>query len=158
MRYIAIFLLLANIGYFAWLRYDVESSSPPAADAPGPLLNRGLILVSEYQEQLAEQSRFSCFDVAGFNTYDSAVSFLAEADKSWLDATLRLTGDSLASHYRIYLPPFSSRGIATIALDDLSESLAAAEMEIGTYLITWGVLENGIALGVFAEPGNARDV
>jgi hypothetical protein len=158
MRYIAIFLLLANIGYFSWLRYNFEPSLPYVADTASPLLNRGLVLVSEYQEQLADQSRFSCFNVTGFNTFDSAASFVAELDESWLDATLRLTGDPLESHYRIYLPPSSSRGIATIALDALSDSLVAAEMEIETYLITRGVLENGIALGVFAELDNARDV
>lgn len=156
MRYIALFLLLANIGYFAWLRFDTQPVSELPPPAPRPLLNTGLTLVSEYEEQLAALPQLSCFTVASFATNDDASSFIAELDELAYDARLHLSGEPLSPQYRVFLPPASSRGIATITLDSLSESLAQAEMEIETYLITRGMLENGIALGVFSERDNAE--
>ena len=156
MRYIAIFLVLANIGYFAWARFQAEPISQGEANVPRPLLNSGITLVSEYQERLAAQPAIACFTVASFDTTDDASSFIAGLGAIAFDARLSLSGDPLSSQYRVFIPPASSRGIATITLDSLSESLSAAQMEVETYLITRGTLENGIALGVFSERENAE--
>lgn len=156
MRYIALFLVLANIGYFAWLRYEAEPATRPVANAPRPLLNSGLTLVSEYEAQLAAQPALNCFTIAKFSTIDDASSFIDELAEAAFSAEVTLSGDPLSSQYRVFIPPASSRGIATITLDSLSESLMAAELELETYLITRGMLENGIALGVFSELANAQ--
>lgn len=156
MRYIAIFLLLANIGYFAWVRYAAEPVASPIPAAPRPLLNSGLTLVSEYEAQLAARPALSCFTLGSFNSTDDASSFIAELGDVIYASDVHLTGESLSSQYRVYLPPASSRGIATITLDSLSESLVAAELEIESYLITRGIFENGIALGVYAELDDAQ--
>ncbi len=158
MRYIAIFLVLVNIGYFAWSRFQPEPVSQIEPSAPRPLLNSGITLLSEYQEQLAARPVLVCFTLASFDSTDDANSFIAELDGIVFDASLSLGGEPLSSQYRVFIPPSSSRGIATITLDSLSESLSAAQMEVETYLITRGPLENGIALGVFAERANAEDV
>lgn len=156
MRYIAIFLLLANIGYFAWVRFGAQPQPLSPPQAPRPLLNTGLTLVSEFQEQLAARPQLRCFTVASFDTNDDASSFIAQFAEIAFDARLHLTGEPLSSQYRVFLPPASSRGIATITLDSLSDSLLEAQMQIETYLITRGPLENGIALGVFGERDNAE--
>lgn len=156
MRYIAIFLLLANIGYFSWIRYGAEPIIPLVSNTPRPLLNSGLTLVSEYQAQLAAQPALNCFTLGSFNTIDDASSLIAELGEAAFATDVTLSGDPLSSQYRVFIPPASSRGIATIALDSLSESLTAAEMEIESYLITRGMLENGIALGVFSELADAE--
>ena len=157
MRYIAIFLLLANIAYFAWLRVAAPPVVVSAPTPARPLLNSGLTLVSEYEQQLAQRPALSCFTVSSFISVDDASSFIAEIGGIASDASVSLSGDPLSPQYRVFLAPASSRGIATITLDSLSESIAAAQMEIETYLITRGPLENGIALGVFSEQASAKD-
>lgn len=156
MRYIAIFLLLANIGYFAWVHYGAEPVLPAAPSAPRPLLNSGLTLVSEYEAQVAARPALSCFTLASFNSTDDASSFIDELGDAVFASNVHLSGEPLASQYRVYLPPASSRGIATITLDSLSESLIDSGLDIENYLITRGRFENGIALGVYSALGEAQ--
>jgi hypothetical protein len=156
MRYIAIFLLVANTGYFSWVRYAAKPIVPRVISAPGPLLNSGLTLISEYEAQLAAQPALNCFTIGDFSTMDDASSFIAEMGKAAFASNVVLSGDPLSLQYRVFLPPASSRGIATIALDALSGDLIAADIESEIYLITRGMLENGIALGVFSELGDAQ--
>ena len=158
MRYIAIFLLVANIGYFSWVRYAAEPIAPAVTSTPRLLLNSGLTLVSEYEAQLVAQPALNCFTIGSFSTIDDASSLIAEMGEAAFAYNVVLSGDPLSSQYRVFLPPASSRGIATIALDTLSEGLIAANMESEIYLITRGMLENGIALGVFLELGDAQGV
>ena len=156
MRYIAIFLLLANIGYFSWVRYAAEPIVLPVTSAPRLLLNSGLTLISEYEAQLAAQPALNCFTIGDFSTIDDASSLIAEMGEAVFASNVVLGGDPLSSQYRVFIPPASSRGIATIALDALSEGLIAADIESEIYLITRGMFENGIALGVFSELGDAQ--
>ena len=156
MRYIAIFLLVANIGYFSWVRYAAKPIVPRVISAPRPLLNSGLTLISEYEAQLAAQPALNCFTIGDFSTMDDASSFIAEMGEAAFASNVVLSGDPLSLQYRVFLPPASSRGIATIALDALSDGLIAADIESEIYLITGGMLENGIALGVFSELGDAQ--
>ena len=156
MRYIAVFLLLANIGYFSWVRYGVEPSILPVKSAPRPLLNTGISLISEYELRLAAQPALNCFTIGSFSTIDDASSLIAAMGEKAYAATVSLGGEPLSSQYRVFIPPASSRRIATITLDGLSESLRAADMVSEIYLITRGMLENGIALGVFSERVDAE--
>ena len=152
MRYIAIFLLLANIGYFSWIRYSQQLITAPVTNTPRLLLNSGLTLVSEYKAEYA----LKCFIIESFNTIDDASSLIAEMGEAAFSSNVSFSGDPLTSVYRVFIPPASSRGIAAITLDSLREGLIAAEMEIESYLITRGMLENGIVLGVFSQLGDAQ--
>jgi len=156
MRYIAIFLLLANIGYFSWVRYSAQRISAPVPNTPRLLLNSGLTLVSEYELQSAAQPALTCFTIQSFSTIDDASSLIATMGEAVFSSTVRLSGDPLSSQYRVFIPPASSRGIAIITLDGLREGLIAAEMEMESDLITRGMLENGITLGVFSQQGDAQ--
>ena len=156
MRYIAIFLLLANIGYFSWVRYSAQRITAPVPNTPRLLLNSGLTLVSEYELQSAAQPALTCFTIQSFSTIDDASSLIATMGEAVFSSTVRLSGDPLSSQYRVFIPPASSRGIAIITLDGLREGLIAAEMEMESDLITRGMLENGITLGVFSQQGDAQ--
>ena len=156
MRYIAIFLLVANIGYFSWVRYAAEPIAPAVTSTPRFLLNSGLTLVSEYEAQLVAQPALNCFTIGSFSTIYDASSLIAEMGEAAFAYNVVLSGDPLSSQYRVFIPPASSRGIAKITLDGLSEGLRAADMESEIYLIARGMLENGIALGVFSELGDAQ--
>ena len=133
MRYIAIFLLLANIGYFSWVRYSAQRISAPVPNTPRLLLNSGLTLVSEYELQSAAQPALTCFTIHSFSTIDDASSLIAAMGEAAFSSTVRLSGDPLNSQYRVFIPPASSRGIATITLNGLREGLIAAEMELGVF-------------------------
>jgi hypothetical protein len=154
MRYIAIFLVLVNIAYFAWLYYQPDETVVIRRPESRPLLNNGLVLVSEYNEQLAEITPI-CEIVSPFPTVDEARSFLAELEITEFTGRLQLSGESLPSLLRLYLPPVGSREQATEQLDDLGGVLAVAEIEMESYLITRGLLANAIALGVFADMDSA---
>ena len=161
MRYIVIFLVVANLAYFAW---NHTHSVEPALQAreSRPLLNNGLMLVSEFAEQSAQQARLDeeasrlCSIVSGFTSVDEANTFMAGAREAAFGTLLNLTGQALSSQYRVYLAPASSRSIATITLDGLSERIIEAELAVETYLITRGLLENGIALGIFGSATEAE--
>ena len=167
MRYIAVFLILANFAYLGWNLWQEQAAESPGTNeavTQRPLLNTGLTLVSEYQAAAAEQAAREaeasrlCSLVAGFASLDEANTFIALAGQAGLSARLALSGDSLPSQYRVYLPPASSRSIATITMDGLGERLAEAGVDVETYLITRGLLENAIALGVYEQESAAAEV
>ena len=172
MRYIAIFLLVANLGYVIWNFTQTDQilpgRSPGQASEQAPenwaLLNTGITLVSEFTAQSAEQERLNALDsalctlVSGFTSIDSASALLLDAEQLALTGGVILLGEPLPSQYRVYLPPSSSREIAAITLAGVSESSSAADLEIETYLITRGALANGVALGVFSARENADEV
>lgn len=167
MRYVAISLLLANLVYFGWasLRPD-ETGMANSRTRQENLLNTGITLLSEYQPgtEMAEvgaegeEQSLLCSRVSGLESVDAANSLMYAARQRGLEAQLELTGQALPAQYRVYLPPASSRAIATITLDGLGERLAEENLAIETYLITRGPLENGISLGVFSERNNAQEV
>lgn len=163
MRYIALFLLLLNLVYFGW-NLSRPAPEPVVEPQSRPLLNTGLTLLSEFEADSELQARLNalasrqCSGVSGLSTLDEANEFMAQARAAGLEAALELQGEALESQYRLYLPPASSRSIATITLDGLAERLQQAELEIDSYLITRGLLENAIALGVYEDLSRAQDV
>lgn len=162
MRYIVIFLLLLNIAYFGWSRYGLSQSDAGSGSEDLPLLNTGLMLVREFEERAAALSAENqnqspmCAIIANFPTVDEAYSLMSESRNRGFSAVLNLTGEALAPQFRVYIPPLSSRSIATITLDGLSEATSNAGLEVETYLITRGSLANAIALGVFARLDSAE--
>jgi len=163
MRYIVVFLILANLGYLGWSFYQPPAPSPDAGPSRN-LLNNGLMLVNEYQEQREEIAAELaaagpvCYVLTPVPSVDEARILLAEAQEAGFDARIQLTGEPLQPQYRVYLPPASTREIATVTLDGLSAQLTAANLEIETYLLTRGFLEDAIALWVYQQPDNAERV
>jgi hypothetical protein len=164
MKYIAIFLLLANLGYFFWsnskFAEPVTFASPPVR----PLLNNGMTLLDEFQAQRASRLAAEalqtkvCLRVGPFNNSEDAAAFISQAREFELSTELVFEGERLPSQYRVYLPPASSRAIAAIVLDALGEAAESAGLQLETYLITRGNLENAIALGVFESPEQAAEI
>lgn len=155
MRYIVMFLIVANLGYFGWQIYFPSESFPAVAAEPRPLLKQGLLLLHEFNTQSANLAQAQthaarpCYLVGDFNGIDDVNSFLQRIAAIGYRAELHLAGEVLPPSYRVYLPPASNREIATITLDGLSERLVVENLQVETYLITRGLLENAVALGVF---------
>jgi hypothetical protein len=164
MKYIVIFLALANVIYFGWLNLGATSIVPPRFSEPGPLLSDGMILLSEYESRISEeelileeQSR-TCLMITGFLNFDDAISFENAASNRGLSASNELKGNLQASQFRVYLPPASSAAVAAITLAALNERVAEMELAVETYLITQGLLENSIALGVVSTLARAEEI
>lgn len=163
MRYIAIFLILANLGYFIWAQTR-PTADFPASGADRELLNTGLMLISEFEAQAAAialenaTDRTICSIVSGFTTVDDANGFILSAQDANLSGLLNLTGEPLPSQFRVFLAPEANRILATRALDSVSAAITTAQLNIETYLITRGALAEGIGLGVFTEAEEAQSV
>jgi hypothetical protein len=160
LRYIALFLLIANIGYFIWA-FARPLESEPEVRQPRELINSGLMLASEFEVQAADlalenatDSRI-CSIVNGFTTVDDANGFILLARELDLDVLLSLTGEILPSQFRVFLPPEPNRLLATRMLDSVSAAVETAEMQAESYLITRGPLSDGIGLGVFVDADSA---
>lgn len=164
LKYIAVFLVLANLGYLAWLNFGATPVEPIGFSEPKPLFSDGMILLSEYQSRilaenlmLAAQNRM-CLSVTGFSNFDDALSFEDAASNRGLSTSQQLLGNLQASQFRVYLPPAHSRAIAIITLDALSERAAEADLTIEIYLTTGGLLENSIAFEVLPTLAEAEDI
>jgi hypothetical protein len=160
LRYIALFLLIANIGYFVWTFVrPLESES--TAYQPRELINSGLMLVSEFEAQTAALAlenvvdSKTCSIVSGFATVDDANGFILLAQRLNLVGLLNLTGGALPSQYRVFLPSEPNRSLATRKLDSVSAAVEAAQLQVETYLITRGPLSEGVGLGVFIDAEEA---
>jgi len=116
------------------------------------------MLVSEYQQLTSAAATPICSLVGNFATVDEANGFIARVESESVTARLSLAGEPLPAQYLVYLSPLSSRLIATITLEGLGEAIAAANLEIENYLITRGLLENAIALGVFSDVASATEI
>jgi hypothetical protein len=167
MRYIAVFLLLANVVYFSWNQYTARDAALGPTPVTIPPINNGLNLLSERNgsvelpeagvAQAAVVSGY-CALVGLFRNLDDANYFMLGAQKLGIDTELKLSGELLSPQYRVYILPLSSREEATSTLIGLNEELRDAELAIESYLITRGELGNGIALGVFDQLSNAEGV
>jgi len=164
MRNIVICLIIVNLGYFGWARFGSEETPPPYNKETRGLLNNGLTLLGEYEEQTALlrqenlQSGLICFTYGRFTSLDDAAGLVQKAQNLGLVAELRLTGDPQDPIYRVFLPPSDSRLAAIEILGRLSEQLSQALIETEIYMITRGLLENAIALGVFERIEEAAAV
>lgn len=157
MKYILILLILANLGFYGWSVYQPLPEAEP--EPPRPLLNTGLTLVSEYEANsvdLALEARRQCSIVSGFSDEEQADDFAAAARARDLQAIVRREEITIPPQFRVYLPPTPSREIANLTLEDLSDRLQQAQLNIETYLITRGELENAVALGVYESRAAAR--
>lgn len=164
MRYIAIFLVIANLSYFGWHLMFPTPPLPATTATPRPLLNQGLVLLSEFQAQAqalaAEEEAASdyCYVVGDFNTLADANEFRARLTALGFGTDLLSDVNPSTSQYQVYLAPAPSREAATLNLEQLSAQLATQAVQVDTYLITRGPLENAIALGVYAQLANAQRV
>lgn len=164
MKYIAIFLFLINLTYFAWMSFGARELSFNNSGETRPLLNNGMVLLSEYQGQIAAQegaakvAGLTCLAITGFTGIEDARALANDAVQLGLITSVQVLEVPASPQYRVFLPPASSQAMATLNLDALTELATNSEIPLESYLITRGPLENAVALGVFSNLVEAREV
>lgn len=174
MKYVAIALLLINVGALVWATTLRQPSAPP------PQITRSfdsdigsLELVSEVdasrQEALnlvinnpirdrasapeAGEEALRCLAIGPFSTVFEAEAMLQQAAALDMAAVMRAidetTGDT---DYRVLIPPHSSVEEAFRKLRELKS------LGIDSYIITQGPQAMGISLGVFSTPEAAQSL
>lgn len=167
MRWILLILLLLNIALYAlfW-------RSSPAVEQLSNENNieetSALVLLSEVRTAPAAvrlnlpalgagELVIACYELGPFMNSADAEQFALE-HKNIFATQIESRQIQTRVDYRVYLPPYMSRDAAESALKDLRAKLQAANVAIDTLLITRGNLENGVALGLFAQQQNALNV
>jgi hypothetical protein len=174
MRNIIITLILANIIFLVFTLW-----APPQTGSRTEVSRaRGMIpalqLLSEISTQgftevgasaqepgnpgYAAQGDTACLSIEGFTNLEDATEFTVLTAALDLEVELRLTGDLLGPHFRVFLGPFPTREEASSALDALKQRTETEREQVDSYLITRGALENGIAFGVFARQAEAQEL
>lgn len=114
-------------------------------------------VVEEAAESPVTAQTLYCAQIGPFRNEDDARNFAnTHAQRMSLSVDIRQV--PAAPDYRVYLPPFASRELATSTQETLRAAFAANNLTIDTYLVPRGELENSIALGLFSEQRNALNV
>ncbi len=161
MRYIVVCLLFANVLYFLYLFFN---PAPVQEEQARELLDSGLMLLSEFDAMSVEQARGLsdaerlCSIASGFADMDQANDFLEQSRATGFAATLVLTGNEAAPHFRVYLAPATSAAEGAAALEQLDQRLAEEDLDLELALIRRGPLANAVTMGTYPDEASARVV
>jgi len=168
VRNIVILLLLSNVAYFFWSQFKSKPEDFTTVQSPTSPGENTLVLLSELNSAplAAETNNVEsdprpstvCFSIGDFLDVSDANQFRDFVGAEGFESTLNLTQYLERSSYRVYLPSFSSLGIAAISLEAIKDALVAAGLTLESSLITEGSLENGIAFGLFNTQDEAVNI
>lgn len=173
MRWVLILLLTLNVCYllWEWLQAAPERESRPELPAVpqvellGEVREEGAVPASrgpDDEEPAGDESTpvadsARCARIGPFSDQQARSAF---ADR--LDSGLPLESGSservVDTLYRVYLPPYPDREAAVEANEQLRQALEEQGLEIDSFVISSGELDDGISLGVFGQQENARTV
>lgn len=124
----------------------------PALNTGGP--NIGVDSVAALSE-----NSLNCFEIGPFDNLVDAQNFIdSRSIQAPMAPELRRTPAPGSAVFRVYLPPQESRELAADKLEELRGAFDAHSLNIDSFLVVRGEMENSIALGVFAEQRNALNV
>lgn len=175
MRWLILSLLFLNFASFLWYWRDSRPESEPVAvqvqgdDLPVAslqLLDERDSVVPDVEsvpepdqenQLLAAGQEPGCFQLEGFADTSQAEGFVAAYAENF---ALSIINEEIAGNpaYRVYLSPAESRSAANAALQELRARLLAESLNIDSFVISSGELENAISLGLFSERSNALNV
>lgn len=144
MRWVALLLLVANLGLAGWLAAGAPGR-PTAESVPPPEIGR-LTLLEEAPSGDDAAVTGACFTVGPFEDAERAQRARERLSGLGLEPSQRRTTDEEVYGYQVVLPPFPSRDEA------LAATRALAEQGISDYfIISDPELENAVSLGLFRE-------
>lgn len=155
MRWVALLLLLANLGLFGWQWAGTPGWSAPGPERPPDIGE--LKLLSEAsppassptspQSPDAAAEPGTCFTIGPFGDPANAEAAGARLAEAGLDSRLRSTSEQVVNGYRVMLPPYPSTEEALAAARDL------ARQGIDDYyvVVSESEIRNAVSLGLFQE-------
>ncbi|MGB1272571.1 MAG: SPOR domain-containing protein, partial [Endozoicomonas sp.] len=170
MRWVALSLVLFNVGYFAWgmfqqsrMSYHTQVDSALPREEAG----RRLELLSERrqaqpfrQSVIAESSPpapvsdgdAQCLFLGPFTSADQADQLQQRLFAIGVSSREKADQNDQQSDYWVHIPPLPSRDAAIRQLRELQAQ------KIDSFVITQGELANGISLGLFGHKESAENV
>lgn len=146
MRWVALLLLIANVGLAAWLAAGAPGR--PRAESAPPAEIGELTLLDEVPAETDTDAGASgaCYTVGPFENAERAQRARERLAELGLEPSQRRTTDDEVYGYQVVLPPFPSREEA------LAATRALAEQGVSDYfIISEPERENAVSLGLFRE-------
>lgn len=173
MRWIVLFLIFANTGYFAWGVYDQFRSGYKVSDTNVSELThngRPIMLVSESpavkpgkskteskekrvsKKESKDISADQCLALGPFKSSEAADQVQQRLFSLGVSSRERVEMNNQIADYWVHIPPLSSRDSAIRLLRELQAQ------NIDSFVISEGELANGISLGLFSKEESAKKV
>lgn len=157
MRRLVLALLMLNLLYVLWA--VLRPAPAPTSIAAERQFPESLVLLQEIGHPLAviEGPPDSCTALGPFaaetDLYDFAETHLQ--DQAW---RIHTEQQALSPMYRVYVPAADATPEGGALLASVRSAIAAADLDIDSYLIVGGELDSAVSLGLFADQGNARGI
>lgn len=155
MRWVALLLLLANLGLFGWQWAGTPGWSAPDPEPPPDIGE--LKLLSEVsssasptatpQPPVAAADPGACFTIGPFGDPANAEAAGARLAEAGLESHLRSTSEQVVTGYRVMLPPYPSTEEALAAARDL----ARRGIEDYYVVVSESEIRNAVSLGLFEK-------
>ena len=169
MRWVVVFLVFANIGYFAWASWEDSKVGywlPEAKEDHSEAAANRLLLLSEVQKApevnvvdvmgarslLDHEEKEECLVVGPFANAVEVDELRQRLLAIGVRSTERADEGSQQQDYWVHIPPLPSREAALRLLKELQAQ------RIDSFIITQGELTNGISLGLFSHKKLAENV
>ena len=173
MRWILIFLLFANAGYFVWGYYQQSHQNYPEVQAGvDQYVQEGkrIVLLSETRllekpepkpvqtkaepeesEEIGAKEE-QCLVIGPFKSSAKADQLQQKLFSLGVASKERSDNETARSDYWVHIPPLPNRQAAIRLLRELQSQ------KIDSFVITQGELANGISLGLFSKEKSANEV
>lgn len=140
MRWVALLLLLANMGFAAWIYTGTPGRTPAAADPPVEIGELPLLRESGGDARASSV----CYTIGPFEEESRAEAARRRLEDLGLDPRQRTIRDEEVYGYQVLLPPFESRADALAATRDLQEQGIE-----DYFVIAESGLRNAVSVGLF---------
>ncbi len=166
MRWVLAFLVAANIAYWVWhlSQTDVVNDAPSGIDAVIDSNSDTLELLSEMDPAVIakkaikvvppevgrDEAQALCWILGPFKEEVTAKQVLLRFQALGLPVTLRNIEGITSLDYLVYIGPYVSRA------DALGKLRMLQELQIDSFLITRGSLNDAISLGLFPKRSQAE--
>lgn len=151
MRWVALLLVLANLGLFGWQWAGTPGWSPPRAAPPPDIGELELLAeapaVDPARAAATAVATEACFTIGPFTDPANAEAAWARLAEAGLDPSQRSTSEQVATGYRVVLPPYPSADEALGA----ARELARRGVDDYYVIVSDPELENAVSLGLFEE-------
>jgi len=146
MRWVALLLLLVNVGLAVWLAMGAPGR-PRASAGPPPEIGHLALLRESPEASKGRGDAGACFTLGPFEDAERAKQARARLADLGLDPSQRSTSDDEVYGYQVILPPFPDRDAALKA----TRELASKGIKDYFVVVSDPELENAVSVGLFHE-------